>query len=810
MCECAAQWVLHQSKAERWASMGDDVTDGFRVEMKPARCRAPWPTETQRRLSARSKSMVMGELSRISRPCSPPDQQRALKAGWLKRQRSIMKNWQLRWFVLSSQALFFYKDQEEAKAQGCIPLQGSQVNEIPANQDEPGRHLFEIIPGGAGEKDRSGLSHESFLLMANSHSDMEDWVRAIRRAIWTTLGGGVFGQHLEETMLCEAQCSPQRRVPVLVEQCVCFIFQQGLGEEGLFRAPGQTNLVRELQDAFDRGEKPLFDSSTDVHTVASLLKLYLRELPEPVIPFTKYTQFLSCAQLLTKDYEMGIQELVKQVKALPQVNYNLLKYICKFLDEVQTHSSENKMSVQNLATVFGPNILRPRVEDPVTMMEGSSQIQHLMTLLISQHSRLYEREGPEDETKTPTPPPQAPGQRAMVGWVSHEEVRAPSPSSESSSRPLKEALQPAPSTPSLDAKAPEPASSGQAEVPAEDLQAEGREKTKAEGKIVRRADGKSEGKSEGGASLSPSKQSKPVPSWRCSLKGGAGATLGVGKGKMGGSAGDMSSVATGNWLMNGLSSLRSHRRTASSGERLKDSSLCLKDSTLSLKEVSHSLKDSQQHSLEDSPCSHVKPSQSHKNSAHSHRLSAYDNVTATPSSLSVPVESSNSSTWTSCEISLAESTGSDRVTQGPESGQGQSWRSEAGDSSEVLDQSVSSAGCGRSDPEDDLSRGQGSGVNESLTSLVSELKQELKRQRIAYETRIRKLEEGFSVAQDQMSRLEEDLDQEKKRFCMLEIRLKNSERARQDAENRNVHLQKEMEEFFTTLGDLTTGAPRTT
>lgn len=48
-------------------------------------------------------------------------------------------------------------------------------------------------------------------------------------------------------------------------------------------------------------------SSTDCHTVASLLKLYIRELPEPIIPFSKYTQFLSCAQLLAKDKEMVIK-----------------------------------------------------------------------------------------------------------------------------------------------------------------------------------------------------------------------------------------------------------------------------------------------------------------------------------------------------------------------------------------------------------------------------------------------------------------------------------------------------------------------
>lgn len=50
-----------------------------------------------------------------------------------------------------------------------------------------------------------------------------------------------------------------RLAPLLVEQCVDFIRERGLDEEGLFRMPGQANLVRELQEAFDCGDKPLLD-----------------------------------------------------------------------------------------------------------------------------------------------------------------------------------------------------------------------------------------------------------------------------------------------------------------------------------------------------------------------------------------------------------------------------------------------------------------------------------------------------------------------------------------------------------------------
>ncbi|KAJ8361379.1 hypothetical protein SKAU_G00179040 [Synaphobranchus kaupii] len=657
----------------------------------------------------------MSRSSSSSRSTFPGHQDRALKAGWLKKQRSIMKNWQLRWFVLRPDQLYYYKDQEETKPQGCIPLHGSQVNELAANPDEPGRHLFEIAPGVTGERDRT-ISHEAFVLMANSQSEMEDWVKAIRRVIWAPFGGGIFGQRLEDTVQFERKFG-QRLAPLLVEQCVDFIREQGLDEEGLFRMPGQANLVKELQDAFDCGDKPLLNSNTDVHTVASLLKLYLRELPEPVVPFCKYQDFLTCAQLLAKDEEAGIDELGKQVKTLPQANYNLLKYICKFLDEVQTHSGQNKMSVQNLATVFGPNILRPEMEDPVSMMEGTSQVQHLMTVLIREQERLYggpDGSGPLRDVRVPS-------QRFSVEWISEEELQSrPSSSMDGDSSG---------SAPCLEVHATAPLSA-----------------------------------------VSPSKQGRSLPAWKCSFRG-PGA-------KLGGSSVDVSSLPSGgNWLMNGLSSLRSHRRT-SSGERVR--------------------------------------ARDPSGSPLSQRLSTYDNVTA--SSLSAPSVAAASGGGQRLHALglvvlrdlarrlrlrlrlLRARAGLGAGSSGP----GCDWRSEAGlgvepgSSSDALERCVSSAGCS----------GNGNTVYscpKALTDLVSDLKDDLRARLPFCETGITKREESSVALDARVERLESELDQERKKYRMLEIKLRNSERAREDCEKRNQLLQKEMEEFFSTLGDLTLG-----
>ncbi|KAJ7418595.1 Rho GTPase activating protein 25 [Willisornis vidua] len=406
--------------------------------------------------------------------------ERPLKLGWLKKQRSIVKNWQHRYFVLKGQQLYYYKDEDDAKPQGCLSLQGSTIQEVPTNPEEGAKFIFEIIPGVPGEPPRAG--QDPCVLMASSQGEMDEWVKSLRRALGSA-SGAVFGQRLADTVAYEQRFG-QPQVPVLVQKCAQFILERGRSEEGIFRLPGQDTVVKQLRDAFDAGERPSFHRDTDVHTVASLLKLYLRELPEPVVPWAQYEDFLLCGQALDaeetkvgKDLSgktsqvskshhpaappcsplklilkchihmvfehsqewrlhhclevveslrdettQGHEELLKQLSLLPRDNYNLLSYLCRFLHEIQLNSSVNKMSVDNLATVFGVNLIRPKIEDPATIMRGTPRVQKVMTVLIGEHRTLFPAS--EEVPLSPPVPPHAkpvPVPRSSVGWGAAED-----------------------------------------------------------------------------------------------------------------------------------------------------------------------------------------------------------------------------------------------------------------------------------------------------------------------------------------------------------------------------------------------------
>lgn len=750
-----------------------------------------------------------------------------VRCGWLRKQGGFVKTWHSRWFVLRGDQLCYYKDEEETKALGAIYLPGNKVTEHPSNGDEGGKFLFEVIPGG--ERERMTANHETYLLMASTQNDMEDWVKTIRRVIWAPFGGGIFGQKLEETVRYERRFG-NKLAPMLVEQCVDFIRQWGLREEGLFRLPGQANLVKELQDAFDCGEKPSFDCNTDVHTVASLLKLYLRELPEPVIPFQKYDDFLASAKLLSKDDEMGMKELKRLVDSLPPVNYNLLKYICRFLDEVQSYSGVNKMSVQNLATVFGPNILRPKIEDPVAIMEGTVLVQQLMAVLIGRHDVLF----PRDED-SPTALElvnnnniELPRQRQVTTTTTSPITVVSQNAENNNTQMVRQCVWEAPDSPSHrqhvdNGGSPRSASPRNGVVGRFDI-------ARSPPMTVKKNPAFSKGSgivTNGSFSSSPS--SDPSLEKSQTLTGGgslpvrrsgtlkgsgtkmgtSGVTSGTNSGgsgtgvvRMGVSSNDVMTGSlngrNGLWAPNGCVMLRENNKTREGEQPSNQNRLSTYDN---VQLNHHNLQQQNQiaNTCLNSSCEDKQSVDSATWSTSSCEISLPDNSTSCRSSTTTcPEQDFFGGHYEDLDGSAQDGEPLQSSGGGGEGEGRNSNRETGGDGAER-----SSRGTCSSDNSDSFTAGNGPGSHSALHSLVASLKQEMHKQKTEYEARIKSLEQRNLELETEMVNLHEELDQERKKYTMAEIKLRNAERAKDDAERRNQMLQKEMEQFFSTFSDLT-------
>ncbi|XP_071197682.1 rho GTPase-activating protein 24 isoform X4 [Salvelinus alpinus] len=678
-----------------------------------------------------------------------------------------------------------------------------------------------------GDRERMTANHETYLLMASTQNDMEDWVKTIRRVIWAPFGGGIFGQKLEETVRYERRYG-SRQAPMLVEQCVGFIRKWGLREEGLFRLPGQANLVKELQDAFDCGEKPSFDCNTDVHTVASLLKLYLRELPEPVIPFSKFDEFLSCTKLLSKDEESGMKELKRQVECLPPVNYNLLQYICRFLDEVQSYSGVNKMSVQNLATVFGPNILRPKIEDPVAIMEGTVLVQQLMSVLIGRHDVLFPRD--EDSPKTlELVNNNNEVQKRLTQVVPTVQTTEQNNNTQIPQQRVKQCSWETPESPHR--QPPVTLDNNGSGSP--------RSASPLNGHVTGRFD----------LARSPPLTVKKNPAVS---KGSGVVTNGSFSCSPSGDAANQEKSQTLPGNTGGISGLQARRTLKGSGTKMGTSGVPnggVRMGVSSTDVVNGTLNGRNGLWVPNGYPVTLRDSKSRdcgEQTAAQNRLSTYDNVQQQQqqlqnqqqpclSSSCEDKQSVDSATWStsSCEISLPDNSTSCRssTTTCPE----QDFYGGLGhyqDPLLLLDgpRGLSSLG-EQPQPGGDVegerrnggggSGGRGSGATSSsdnsetfpvnkgpsshsaLHSLVASLKHEMQKQKTEYEARITSLEHSNLELETEMGTLHEELNQEKKKVTMVEIKFRNAERAKDDAEKRNEMLQKEMEQFFSTFGDLT-------
>ncbi|CAG5011916.1 unnamed protein product [Parnassius apollo] len=193
-------------------------------------------------------------------------------------------------------------------------------------------------------------------------------------------------------------------VPLAVTLPATAVEAYGLRTVGVYRVPGNAGGVAALAAALDRGAAPAADARwADVHVASSLLKAYLRRLPDPLLTHRLYPAFIAADRSPDR-----ARELRRLVHALPEAHYETLKYLIQHLRKVVAHSAFNKMEARNLAIVFGPTLVRAASDDMLAMVNDMSSQCRIIESFLTHYAWYFEEDSGE-------PPAEAPDGDALPG-----------------------------------------------------------------------------------------------------------------------------------------------------------------------------------------------------------------------------------------------------------------------------------------------------------------------------------------------------------------------------------------------------------
>nr|XP_034994729.1 active breakpoint cluster region-related protein isoform X1 [Zootoca vivipara] len=165
---------------------------------------------------------------------------------------------------------------------------------------------------------------------------------------------GVFGVKISVVTKRE-----RSKVPYIVRQCVEEVEKRGIDEVGIYRISGVATDIQALKAAFDANSKDILMmlSDMDINAIAGTLKLYFRELPEPLLTDRLYPAFME--GIAFSDPSAKENCMMHLLRSLPDPNLITFLFLLEHLKRVAEKEPVNKMSLHNLATVFGPTLLRP-------------------------------------------------------------------------------------------------------------------------------------------------------------------------------------------------------------------------------------------------------------------------------------------------------------------------------------------------------------------------------------------------------------------------------------------------------------------
>lgn len=190
------------------------------------------------------------------------------------------------------------------------------------------------------------------------------------------------------TALDEHLKRSSREIALPIEACVMMLLETGMKEEGLFRIAAGASKLKKLKAALDCSTSQLEEFYSDPHAVAGALKSYLRELPEPLMTYQLYDEWIQASNV--PDPDKRLQALWVTCDQLPKNNKANFRYLIKFLAKLAQESDVNKMTPSNIAIVLGPNLLWAKTEGSLAEMAAATSV-HVVTIIepILQHADWF-------------------------------------------------------------------------------------------------------------------------------------------------------------------------------------------------------------------------------------------------------------------------------------------------------------------------------------------------------------------------------------------------------------------------------------
>uniref|UniRef100_A0A3Q4BJ45 Rho-GAP domain-containing protein n=1 Tax=Mola mola TaxID=94237 RepID=A0A3Q4BJ45_MOLML len=253
--------------------------------------------------------------------------------------------------AFSEQALN-YRDNHQRSKVTCPSSTDDKLPNFKLLRDKTGQTRIGDLSLSDMKKVRRLVVVESAALFDTARIDLKPH-RAVRvRA----KENGLFGVPLTTLLDQDQKRAPGTKVPFILQRLISHIEEQGLDTEGLLRIPGANtrvkSLCQELESSFYEGMFPW--TQLKQHDAASLLKLFIRELPHPLLTVEYLNTFIAVNKLPTKKQQLQALNLL--VLLLPEPSRDTLKALVEFFQRVIDHQAENKMTLNNVSVIIAPNI----------------------------------------------------------------------------------------------------------------------------------------------------------------------------------------------------------------------------------------------------------------------------------------------------------------------------------------------------------------------------------------------------------------------------------------------------------------------